>query len=509
MWGVPHSGGGQGVPYNQSYAYDAFGNMTGRSGVYYSYNNNPFSSDSGSYTNNRRSGWSYNADGQVTATTPSSTDNPRSMSYDAAGRMVTSSETGQFNTITYSAAYDGDGQEVYESSNTSPGSTESSYIVRATVLGAVLTRLDQSGNKKITHVPAEGLLFATQRTGGGNSVLATYRNPLGTTETSKAVYDPLGNYIPFQQFNDPRPPAGSYSSASFGALSGSLANPYGYATGCLVDGTPTNCSLARRLLNNGSAAQCPNNDCGPQARRVSMQDGSLYSFLTSPFMAFGNNVSGYFLPGWAEAGTPQAQAEAIFGGQPTAIDSKPGQSRLIINNFLSQNPGDLIRTQTPCETMAANAQQAMNTAWKRGHNRGDIFDYFDEEFSKLYVGQRVKNVFAATKLFLTPSLPNRTIGSYSLGEVDFRSEFREGGNHFVDQTHHFATYLSISINSFGGDGIAVLQRLHRARDNAADARLGKAGWALGQELYNNWDTMEHIGQVIRERICEPHNEVRP
>jgi len=154
-------GGGQGVPYSQSYSYDEYGNTTGRSGVYYSYNNNPYTFDSASYPNNdnRRSGWSYNADGLVTASPLSSTDRPRNMSYDAAGRLVTSTEFGQFNTTTYSAGYDGDGQLMYESSNTSSVTT-TSYIVRSTALGGeVLTRLDQSGNKKTTHVSAEGLLF--------------------------------------------------------------------------------------------------------------------------------------------------------------------------------------------------------------------------------------------------------------------------------------------------------------------------------------------------------------
>jgi len=178
-------GGGQGVPYSQSYSYDEYGNTTGRSGVYYSYNNNPYTFDSASYPNNdnRRSGWSYNADGLVTASPLSSTDRPRNMSYDAAGRLVTSTEFGQFNTTTYSAGYDGDGQLMYESSNTSSVTT-TSYIVRSTALGGeVLARLDQSGNKKTTQVSAEGLLFATQSTVGGAFVLATYRNPLGITET--------------------------------------------------------------------------------------------------------------------------------------------------------------------------------------------------------------------------------------------------------------------------------------------------------------------------------------
>ena len=266
------SAGGGAVPYTQSYSYDEFGNMNGRSGRYYGYNNNPFSSDSATYTNNRRNGWSYKADGQVAVTPASSTDAGRNMLYDAAGRLVTTIEFGQFTTINYSSGYDGDGQLVYESSNAS-GVTETSYIVRSTALaGEVLTRLNQSGGKKITHVPAEGLLFATQQAVSG-SVLQTYRNPLGTTETNKAVYDPLGNYIPFQAFNDPRPPAGSYSSASMGSLSASLANPHAYGTGCMLDGLPTNCSLTSRLQNNGSAGQCPDNYCGPR------YNGSGFEFL--------------------------------------------------------------------------------------------------------------------------------------------------------------------------------------------------------------------------------------
>jgi len=119
--------------------------------------------------------------------------------------LVSSVETGQFNTTTYAASYAGDGAMVYESKHYIAWHFRvTSYIVRSSVLGGdVLTRLDQSGNKKITHVPAEGLLFATQRASGGPGayVQLTYRDPLGITETTKAVYDPLGNYTPFQAYS--------------------------------------------------------------------------------------------------------------------------------------------------------------------------------------------------------------------------------------------------------------------------------------------------------------------
>jgi YD repeat-containing protein len=241
----------QGVPFAQTYAYDEFNNLTSRSGSYYNYTFNPPTTDTATYVNNRRTNWNYNAEGQVLATPSTSTDSPRTMTYDAAGRMVSRVETNQFNTVAYSAAYDGDGELAFESSVTTPGTTQTSYIVRSTVLGDVITRLDQSGNKKITHVPAEELLFATQRTDGPGPVVSfTQRDPLGVSETTKAVYDPLGNYIPFQASGDPRPPAGSFSSASMGGLSSSQANPFSCGVGCMLDGIPTNCNKVLHAISS-------------------------------------------------------------------------------------------------------------------------------------------------------------------------------------------------------------------------------------------------------------------
>jgi YD repeat-containing protein len=247
---------GGALPYRQNYSYDQFGNMTSRSGNYYNYNSSAPNTDTATYTNNRRSNWSYNAEGKPISTPATSTDLPRTMTYDAAGRMVSSVETGPFNTVTYSPAYDGDGKLVRESSSVSPGVSQLSYVVRSTVLGGeVLTRLDASGNKLTTHVPAEGLLFATQRSSGapGPFVMMTHRNPLGITEGNKAVYDPLGNYIPFTASGDPRPPAGSYNSASMGGLSSAQSNPDSYAVGCVMDGLPTNCTRVMKSINRDEA----------------------------------------------------------------------------------------------------------------------------------------------------------------------------------------------------------------------------------------------------------------
>ena len=246
-----------GAPFNQTYEYDEFGNMKGRSGTYYW---QPYQSDAGSFSNNRRNGWSYSADGQVTANPASITDNAHSFSYDASNRLTNSIETIGSGTISYSPAYDGDGKLVYESQVTTGSlpSSSSSYVVRATGLGGqILTRLDQNGNKSITYVPAEGLLFATQTvTQNVAGVGWTQRDPVGISETGKGVYDPLGNYLPFQPHNDPRPPVGSYNSSSMAGFYASFASdPFQLNVGCIRDGLPTSCDRVLHDINSGLARQ--------------------------------------------------------------------------------------------------------------------------------------------------------------------------------------------------------------------------------------------------------------
>jgi hypothetical protein len=248
------------APFRQTYGYDEFDNMISRAGSYYW---QPYQSETFTYTNNRHNGWSYNADGQVSSNPATPTDDARSSYYDAAGRLSRTIVTATNRTGDYRPSYDGDGKLVYEWAQTtlngSVAPATSSYIVRSTVLrGEILTRLSQSGNKSYTYVPAQGLLFATQGIDyqGSPYVGWTQRNPLGITETGKGIYDPLGNYIPFQQHDDPRPPAGSYNSSSMSGVAASMtANPFGSDTGCLMDGLPTSCSRIFQAINHNMAQE--------------------------------------------------------------------------------------------------------------------------------------------------------------------------------------------------------------------------------------------------------------
>jgi YD repeat-containing protein len=204
---------GAALPLIQSYSYDEFDNLTSRSGSYYDYNGSATQTDTAHFTNNRRDGWTYDADGRFASNPATSTSYARHAYYDAAGQQVKTVEDhpASASTLTDTATYDGDGRVVYATSYDSIGTGifTSSYTVRSAALGGeALTTLNSSGDKTTTYVPAMGLLFARQVMNPapvGNFVAWTQRDPVGVSEMGKGIYDPLGNYIPFKQPTDPRP----------------------------------------------------------------------------------------------------------------------------------------------------------------------------------------------------------------------------------------------------------------------------------------------------------------
>jgi YD repeat-containing protein len=239
-------------PFSASYGYDVFDNMTSRSGQY---GLHPFASDSSTYTNNRRNGWTYDADGRLTTSADATTSSSRTWSYDAAGEKTSVAETVGSTTTTNTMAYDGDGQLVFESV-ASPSSTTSDYLIHSTGLGgAVLNRLDSSGANSITYVPANGLVAPMQQTYNGNPYVSwVHRDALGVQENSQA-YDPLGNLIANEQ-----PPTGGgsptgpiYGPSYGGAGWGSFSNANNLTVGCTMDGAPASCDSVLRSINGGTA----------------------------------------------------------------------------------------------------------------------------------------------------------------------------------------------------------------------------------------------------------------
>jgi YD repeat-containing protein len=148
-------------PYRELYGYDAFDHLTVRNTRHWSKTQAYISTDS--FTDNRRSGWQYDAEGNLT-------DNlARQYTYDAAGRMstVSGSNLNQF--------FDGDGQRV---KTTEPNLV--TYYLRSSVLGGqVIEELDSSGSKQRGFVYVGGKIIAEQVQNG--SVGFVHEEPSGTT----------------------------------------------------------------------------------------------------------------------------------------------------------------------------------------------------------------------------------------------------------------------------------------------------------------------------------------
>jgi len=236
------------APFTGNYGYDAFDNMNSRSGQYAL---NAYQSDTATFTNNRRNGWNYNYDGQVTSSTDNSDSggsSTRSWTYDAAGKLITTSEVRNSQTSTNTLTYDGDGQIVNEAVNGS-----SAYLIRSSVLGTVMNRLSSTGAKDVTYVPTNGLVAPIQyeEPGYGSYLSWIYHDASGLQENGTAS-DPLGNWISNTQPPVQGPP--SYIPFTGGDLSG-FSNFYNNANnfsgGCLWDGQPKDCNWVKQHFNDG------------------------------------------------------------------------------------------------------------------------------------------------------------------------------------------------------------------------------------------------------------------
>jgi YD repeat-containing protein len=253
---VTHGGGTNNTlsPFQQDYTYDEFDNMTSRAGS--NGYESPVPTDTAHYTNGRRDGWTYDADGRLTLSPANASSNQRTWAYDPAGRLTSTTETSSSGSVTLSSDYDGDGQSVREAQV--GGSLPATYyLVRSSALsGEVVTRLTASGAKAYTYVPAEGLVYPRQTVLSFNnqpSMEWTHRDPVGLSEPG-AAYDPLGNYVsPVNPQPTQPPPSGMYGPG-YGGASSTFGNADNYSTGCLSAsaGSPSDCNHAM-LERMGSA----------------------------------------------------------------------------------------------------------------------------------------------------------------------------------------------------------------------------------------------------------------
>jgi YD repeat-containing protein len=190
-------------PYNETFSFDAFSHLTTRTSLNWNVGLAPTSD---SYQNNRRTGWDYDAEGNLL------NGSDGSYSYDAAGDIRT---VGSYDPVsTTTRVLDGHSQqikttEVTYHEDTSSWVTTVKYYLRSTVLkGQVLSELDSSGAKTRTFVYAAGTTLAWQQYVGSNEeVLWENRDASGASfrmvdvsgdpwnhldEAAPAELDPVG-----------------------------------------------------------------------------------------------------------------------------------------------------------------------------------------------------------------------------------------------------------------------------------------------------------------------------
>ncbi len=324
---VPQNEQDTSLPYRQSYQFNAFGNLTQRNNLHWGVESWYGQSNNLSYTykNNRvqGAGWQYDMDGRNLQT--AYPDDYASSIYNAAGQMIRS-KTAQTDAL---RRYDGNGREIkrqtanfYETQNSLNWLLQpTKYYIRSSVLGnEVVSEVWANGRKGKTFVRAAGAQLATQSAYGSDTaslneaVIFEYTdasgmsqrttNKLGAAvasgdggEGSPVETDPMGGSVgtstPYiQQFNSGWEPSPEYP----------MLLPYfddapqyvnGQRVSCNLDGMAVGCSQAFRMMGNGSAAQCPNNDCGPRTgtyRDIYGKDHHFVAPLTLTDKGFGLQV---------------------------------------------------------------------------------------------------------------------------------------------------------------------------------------------------------------------------
>lgn len=247
------SGGGSG-PYRQTYQHNVFGNLTNRTGNYWS-TPDQFSA---TYVNNRNQdpAWEFDADGRLKQ------DGTLQYKYDAAGRNRSVFDPSTNATTTLLA--DGDGRQI-KRNDALPGSSVNTYYVRSSVLdGRIIAEVGANGQKSKGYVFAGGELLAVQQS---NSVSWQHADPItgsaarsvqNGTFTRTTELDPSGVNVGMAT-PAPTNAASEFSPSWIPALIADEAscgsNPN--CVRCAFLGSNIGCTMAANLIRAGVAMVDP------------------------------------------------------------------------------------------------------------------------------------------------------------------------------------------------------------------------------------------------------------
>jgi hypothetical protein len=256
-------------PFRQTYTYDAWQNLA-RTGRHWSVPK----TDTPAYTNNRRSDWTYDAEGNVTWRPKAKVH-----TYDAADQEITFYEENLSGPPqawvdeedTISQTYDGGGlpgkrvetRHIRDYQGSDDTEVTTTYYLRSSVLGgAAIAEVDQygwrqkgsiyAGSQKLAELaaPYPGYNFVTWR--HVNPTTGSWLTTDQSRNASRTELDPLGAdvgtsdpYITYQTYSEIMGPASLYSERG---------NAFDSGGGCAMDGMPISCSWFRFLMDGGAVA---------------------------------------------------------------------------------------------------------------------------------------------------------------------------------------------------------------------------------------------------------------
>ena len=221
-------------PYNQFANYDAFDHRTVLNSRHWSKTFPYITSDS--FLNNRRTGWQYDANGNIL------NDLHRTFTYDAASRLVASSGG------SVTQVFDGDGRRVKTTDQF--GTT---YYLSSSVLSEVVAELDNAGNRSLGFIYALGDVLAEESANGFISFVHKDASRLSVRKTHPTLgvlmeateLDPQGADV---ELEDPYLNEPDYDGRAEGApLYPGYANVTSAGT-CTVGGIWMPCDMAYRMF---------------------------------------------------------------------------------------------------------------------------------------------------------------------------------------------------------------------------------------------------------------------
>jgi hypothetical protein len=181
------------------------------------------------------------------------------------------------------------------------------YYIRSSALGGqVVNEMSETGGQRRTHIYANGRQVARQKNGNTywRSVDAANLTDMESDGSgavwSRVQLDPLGVVT---ATGSASPPGGTMNPVGF------YGDPSNVSNGCRLDGAPFPCDWLTRIINGGSAVECPDGSCGPRAIRDE------HGNATGGFEWFRAYADGY--AGWLPV-------NAIFNGSGNGSWHYPG-----------------------------------------------------------------------------------------------------------------------------------------------------------------------------------------